>query len=124
MTVEHSIHNVAVLHIKGALRAPTSGELRKQVRKLLACGERRILIDLSDTDDIDAAGLGELVRVHNLALAGAGVLRITGAGSRIRTLLARVGLLEILEAGGDPTARGDASSRRIDGAHAQPPALR
>jgi anti-sigma B factor antagonist len=107
MSRERAQNRVSVLHLKGALRAPIGPALEHKVHALLRRGERRILLNLAEVSDLDAAGLGELVRVYNTAVAADGVLQIAHAGGRIRTLLTRVGLFELLSvdaAGGDATA--------------------
>ena len=87
-----------VLHLEGALLAPVDCGLRSQVRELLGKGERQILLDLSHVSDVDAAGVGELVRVHNTTAAAGGVLRVEHARGHVREVLTRVGLYELLHA--------------------------
>lgn len=88
----------SVVHLEGALRAPVDCGLRSQVGALLGRGERQILLDLSHVPDVDAAGVGELVRVHNTTAAAGGVLRVEHAGGHVREVLTRVGLYELLHA--------------------------
>ena len=104
MTVHLSrdcVASVQVVQIRGALRAPMSGELSRHVQALIRRGERRIVLNLAGVSELDAAGLGELVRAHNMAVSAGGVLRIANAGGRIRTILGRVGLLALLNADSD-----------------------
>ena len=86
----------AVLHVESRLRVPVSTDLRHRVRALLRRGNRRILLDLAAVSDLDAAGVGELVRAYNMTVAANGVLRVAHAFGRIRELLARVGLFDLL----------------------------
>jgi anti-anti-sigma factor len=95
---EQISRDVSVLRIEGPLRSPVHAELRQKVQALLERAERNILIDLTGVSDIDAAGLGELVEAYNLTNAVNGVLRITHPTTRVRELLARVGLLSLLSA--------------------------
>jgi anti-anti-sigma factor len=83
----------------GALRAPTTGDLVRRVERLLKGGERCITLSLASVSDLDAAGVGALVRARNLAEAAGGHLRIVDAAGSARVLLARTGLLDILRAG-------------------------
>ena len=92
--------NAAVLHISGALRASTTGDLLRRVETLLERGERSIVLSLADVTDADAAGIGALIGAHNLAEAAGGRLRIADAAGWTSILLARTGVLGILEAGG------------------------
>jgi anti-anti-sigma factor len=88
----------AVLHVQGPLRVPTHDELRHDVRTLLCRGERSIVLDLGRVSAIDAAGVGQLVRAYNLARAVNGTLRIKHAVPRVRKMLRRAGLFDLLSA--------------------------
>ena len=87
-----------VLAVEGSLRWPDARELRERVRTLLRRGDRHILLDLSRVSQIDAAGIGELVRAYNMATAMDGSLRIVGATGAAREILERVGLFGLLSA--------------------------
>lgn len=78
---------------------PSSGELPRAVRALVDRGERRIVLDLAGVVRIDAAGIGELVRGYNIALASGGAMRIANANRWVRMVLERVGLFDRLNAG-------------------------
>jgi anti-anti-sigma factor len=98
MTISRDPHaETAVVHIAGALRAPADGRLLQQVQPLLGRGERRIVLSMAGVTDLDAEGIGELVRAYDATFAAGGVLRIAHAPQRIRELLRRVGLLDLLE---------------------------
>jgi anti-anti-sigma factor len=71
--------------------------LTTQVEKRLVEGAQQIVVDLSDLADIDAAGIGTLVGVWNLATAINGRVRFVGAGRRVRRLLVIVGLHWMLD---------------------------
>src|SRR5512144_2048629 len=88
----------SILEVTGSLRMPVSDGLRQRVQALLACGERRILLDVSRLTHIDAAGVGELVHAFNITSAAGGVLQIAHAGGRVRRLLHLSGLLTLLTA--------------------------
>ena len=83
----------SIVALEGTLRAPRTAELTRRIQALLDRGERRIVVSLSDLTDIDAAGVGELVRAYNLATAVGGELRIRNARSHVRQLLRVAGLL-------------------------------
>ena len=88
----------SILEVEGTLRAPVNAELSQRVQALLARGERRILLDLSRLSDIDAAGVGELVRAFNTTSAAGGILQIVYANRRVRQLLNIAGVLTLLTA--------------------------
>jgi anti-anti-sigma factor len=89
-----------VIYLEGAFRAPLSGDLRHRVHALLREGARTVIVDLASVPRIDAAGVGQLVRAYNVATAGNGKLKIVRATTRVREMLERVGLFELLSARG------------------------
>ena len=91
-----AIDNASVVHLETPLRVPVGAELRDKVEDLLRRGERRIVLDLAGVSDLDAAGVGELLRAYNRTFAANGILRIVHSSRRVRELLARVGVFEFL----------------------------
>ena len=87
-----------VLSITRPLRIPVDPEVRHSVRARLRCGERRIVLDLTRVSDIDAAGIGELVRAYNMARAVDGTMQVVNPPARVGHLLERVGLDALLVA--------------------------
>jgi anti-anti-sigma factor len=87
---------VAVLHPQGPLRAPVPATLRHDVQRLLDGGQRLILLDLSCVPEVDAAGVGEVVRAYNMATAARGALSVGRTADRVAELLDRAGLLQKL----------------------------
>jgi anti-anti-sigma factor len=76
--------------------------LRHNVRGLLRRGERRIVLDLSAVPRIDAAGLGELIRMFNMTAATNGALRIVNATAWVREILERAHLFDLLSVEKEP----------------------
>jgi anti-anti-sigma factor len=87
-----------VVQIEGKLQAPVSSELSDRVEAALARGERRVLLNLSQLADIDASGIGELVRLFNLTKAVGGCLQVAHANRYIKRLLDITGLDTLLAA--------------------------
>lgn len=85
-----------VLYIDRPLRVPIDAQVRHCVRALLRGGERDVVLDLAGVTNIDAAGLGELVRAHNMASAVNGTVHVVNAGARVRQLIELAGLGELL----------------------------
>ena len=86
-------------HVEGTLRAPVSSELRRNVEGLIGQGVRRIRLDLSRLSEIDAAGVGELVRAFNSTSAAGGVLQVAHVTRRVRQLLDVTRVLKLLTRG-------------------------
>ena len=76
--------------------ARVGSELRHRVKARLGAGERRILLNLAGVSELDAAGVGELVRAYNMATAVNGVIRTANTSGRVREILVRVGLFDLL----------------------------
>ena len=100
--------HLSVLEIEGTLRAPVSSTLSRSVQARLSRGERRILLDLSQLTAIDAAGIGELIRVFNVTRAAGGALRVARANRRVLQLLNAAGVLSFLTPLSSPSTPGAA----------------
>lgn len=88
----------AVIYVEGVLRAPLNGELSQQVQARLCRGAPLIRLDLSRLSALDAAGVGELVRVFNMTSAAGRALEIAQPSARVTQLLDLAGVLSILAA--------------------------
>jgi anti-anti-sigma factor len=86
----------SILEVEGTLRVPLNSGLSERVHALLLGGERRILLDLGHLNDIDAGGVGELVRAFKTTNAAGGVLSISHASRRVRHLLDVAGVLQFM----------------------------
>jgi anti-anti-sigma factor len=80
-------------------RPALTAELRHRVHAQLRCGEREILVDVGRLSNIDAAGIGQLVRVYNVTKAVKAEFRLANATARVRDVLQRVGLFDVMNAG-------------------------
>lgn len=87
---------VSVLHISGSLRVPLDLELQWRVHGILCRGARRIVLNLAAVSDLDAGGVGELVHLFNMATAAHSELRIADARPRVRELLDRARVFDLL----------------------------
>jgi anti-anti-sigma factor len=96
-TLEQRI-DLAILHVEGALRAPVNSALSRRVADLLHQGQSHIVLELSLLDQIDAAGVGELVRLFGMTRAAGGVLRLVHANMYIRRILEVTGVWRLLTA--------------------------
>ena len=95
--IQDTLERISVVQVEGPLRTPVSPSLRQDVLARLARGERTLVINLAGVNDIDAAGVGELVRIFNMAIAEGAVLRLTHVAPRIREMLRRLGLSLLLD---------------------------
>jgi anti-sigma B factor antagonist len=64
----------------------TSATFKATLEKLIAAGDRRIVINLGQVTFMDSAGLGAIMSVFKQLNGGAGSLQVCGLQPRIRTL--------------------------------------
>jgi anti-anti-sigma factor len=93
------MRDVAILYVDHPLSWGVTDELRHQVHSILRRGAKTIVLDLSGVSRIDAAGVGQLVRAYNVAVAAECALRLVHAPARVREILQRVGLFSLFSGG-------------------------
>ena len=69
--------------------------LREHVQKAIGSGIRCFVIDLSGVSHLDSSACGELIRVHASIAKAEGSLSILNPVERVRSLLARTGLISV-----------------------------
>lgn len=77
---------VVVLGIDGQLIVGNRHELKQKILGALESGDRRFLIDFSDTGYIDSSGLGVLVSLSKKIREVNGELRLAGLNEDLLTL--------------------------------------
>lgn len=77
---------VAILRIEGQLIVGNRQELKTLVQEGLDRGDRKFLIDCSQTGYIDSSGLGALVSLSKKVREVQGELRISGLNEDLRAL--------------------------------------
>jgi anti-sigma B factor antagonist len=77
---------VTVVKAEGQLIVGNRQELKDLVFAALDKGERRILIDFSQTGYIDSSGLGALVSISKRVREAGGELRLSGLNEDLRSL--------------------------------------
>ncbi len=77
---------VAVLKVEGQLIVGNRQELKGMVQDGLDSGERKFVIDCTQTGYIDSSGLGALVSLSKKVREQGGELRIAGLNEDLRAL--------------------------------------
>jgi anti-sigma B factor antagonist len=77
---------VTVIQVEGQLIVGNRQELKDLVGAALDHGDRRILIDFSQTGYIDSSGLGALVSISKRVRESGGELRLSGLNEDLRSL--------------------------------------
>lgn len=99
------VGDVSVIDVTGRI---TLGEgasaLRESIRNLVAKGNKKILLNLSDVSYIDSSGIGELVSGFTTVTNQGGVLRLLGLTKRVKDLLQITKLYTVFEVYDDETS--------------------
>ena len=77
---------VVVIGVDGQLIVGNRHELKQRVLDALADGERKILVDFTNTGYIDSSGLGVLVSLAKKLREEGGELRLAGLNEDLKTL--------------------------------------
>jgi len=86
------------------LTYPILSDFVTAVTGLLAGGERRILVDLTDVGYVDSATIGCLMDLYRQATAAGGAFKLSGVQKRVETMLAMTGAHNFLEVHADQAA--------------------
>jgi anti-sigma B factor antagonist len=74
-----------------------SNALREQVKKMLAAGKKKIVLNMDNVTYIDSAGLGALVAAHHSARTQGASLKLSNLGSKFQEILQVTKLLTVFE---------------------------
>ena len=77
---------VVVVTVDGQLIVGNRQELKQKITEALEAGERKFLIDFTNTGYIDSSGLGVLVSLSRKIREADGELRLAGLNEDLRTL--------------------------------------
>lgn len=95
---QRTINDVTILDLDGRLTIGDGAELlRDTVKKLVAEGKTKVLINLTKVPYVDSGGLGELVHCSVSAKKKTGAVKLMGLASRITDLLAITRLVTVFD---------------------------
>ena len=87
-----------VIEIKGnAMGGPEATEFNDALKKLLAEGKKKIVIDLADVKFMNSSGLGMLISGLTSVKNAEGVLKLANVTEKIQSLLMVTKLITIFE---------------------------
>jgi anti-sigma B factor antagonist len=96
--VERQVGDVIILDIQGKILIGEGDDaLREAVTRLVEGGKKKILLNLAGGSDVDAAGLGEIVRCYTTVSKQGGRLKLINLTRKIQDLLAITKLLTVFE---------------------------
>ena len=98
ITTEHA-NGIAVVRVgESRLMYPLLSEFSAAVQKLIASGEKRVVVDLSAVGYVDSATIGCLMDLYRQMNAAGGAVRLAGVQKRVETMLTMTGALNFLQA--------------------------
>ena len=90
--------SVAVIRVgESRLMYPLLSEFSSAVTQLLAAGEKKLVVDLSEVGYVDSATIGCLMDLYRQASAAGGSLKLAGVQKRVETMLTMTGAQNFIE---------------------------
>jgi anti-sigma B factor antagonist len=87
-TKVRKVGNVAVVDLSGKITlGESTGILRDELRKLLAQGDKNIILNMRDVSYVDSAGLGELVGAYTTATNQGGSVKLLHLQGKMKDLM-------------------------------------
>jgi len=95
---ERAVGDVVILDLRGRMTvSEESKPAADTVRRLLAAGCNRILLNLAHVPFVDSLGIGDIVRAFAATQRAGGVLRLCGVNDRIRAVLVDTRLVDVID---------------------------
>jgi anti-sigma B factor antagonist len=92
------VGGVTLVDLSGKITLGEGGvTLRDEVRKLVAAGQKKIVLNLADVNYIDSSGLGELVSAYTAVKNAGGELKLLNLTSKVRDLLVITKLVTVFD---------------------------
>lgn len=92
------VDEIAVVWLEGRIvLGEETSVLREKVKSLIAAGNKKLILNMSNVTLIDSSGLGALVAAHSTAKSGGASLRLCNLGTKFNELLQITKLLTIFE---------------------------
>ena len=93
-----NVSGVTIVDLSGKITLGEGGvTLREEVRKLLANGSKKIVLNLGEVNYIDSSGLGELVSAYTAVKNAGGELKLLNLTSKVRDLLVITKLVTVFD---------------------------
>jgi len=92
------VDGIGVVELDGrVVLGDESNALREQVKKMLADGKKKIVLDMGNVTYIDSAGLGALVAAHHSARTQGAALKLSNLGQKFQEILQVTRLLTVFD---------------------------
>ena len=92
------VDGVAVEALEGRIvLGEETNALREKVKSLLAAGQKKLVLNMSNVTYIDSSGLGTLVASHTSARTQGATMKLSNLGAKFREILQLTKLLTVFE---------------------------
>jgi anti-sigma B factor antagonist len=82
------VSHVTIVDLNGRITlGDETGRLRDTIHQLIATGNKKIVLNLSQVDYIDSSGVGELVSSFTAVRNAGGELKLYGLSKKVRDIL-------------------------------------
>jgi anti-sigma B factor antagonist len=88
---------VTMVEVRGKLIMHYGPKLHDEIKRLMAGGSKRFLMDFSGVEYIDSFGIGQMVSVQNSVRSSGGQIRYAGFAAKVMSLLEISAVPTILE---------------------------
>ena len=97
-TSKRTVDGITALECSGRIVfGEESSLLREEVKRILADGAKKIVLNLSEVNYIDSGGLGTLVALHTSARNAGANIKLAGLTKRVGDLLQVTKLLTVFD---------------------------
>lgn len=79
-------NGISIFTLKGSFNVGVSSKIRVSIEPLLSTGQRNVLFDLSELEQLDSAGVTTLIVVFKRVRSNKGDMRITGLNGQPREI--------------------------------------
>jgi anti-sigma B factor antagonist len=96
---ERAVGDVVILDLQGRITvSEESIPAADTVRRLLADGRRKILLNLAHVPFVDSLGIGDIARAFSVTERAGGILKLCGVTGQIRRVLDATRLSDVIDA--------------------------
>lgn len=98
MEIKQSEKNdILIISILGDMKTPESNEVYEIVKKELASGRKKILVDLAQVKFMNSFGIGVLIRSYTSTKTAGGNLKLAAIDERVKGVLTVTNLNKVFE---------------------------
>ena len=95
---ERVVGDVVILDLRGRMTVSEESKAAADtVRRLLAEGHRKILLNLAHLPFVDSLGVGDIARAFAVTERAGGILKICGVSGQIRRVLDSTRLSDVID---------------------------